>query len=105
MTRFTWIKWLFLSTLIAGSYPALAQPNPLQLADATSVINVEAVNINAADAGTLARALKGVGRVRAEAIVNYRETYGPFGSVEDLLDVKGIGQSVVDKNRDRIILK
>ncbi|MFT5481446.1 MAG: competence protein ComEA [Halieaceae bacterium] len=104
MTILTWIKWIFLSTLIASATPSLAQNPAVQIADATSVINVQAVNINVADAKTLSKALLGVGVVRANAIVNHRETYGPFSSVEDLRKVKGIGKSVVDKNRDRIIL-
>ncbi len=105
MTKLTWIKWIFLATLVTSAPLALSQHINLQLADATAVVNVEAVNINVADSGTLAKALLGVGKVRAEAIVHYRDTYGPFASLEDLRKVKGIGQSVVDKNRDRIILE
>ncbi len=63
------------------------------------------VNINKADAETLAQNLVGVGRSRAESIVRYRDTYGPFFSVDDLTEVKGVGQSIVDKNRDRITLE
>jgi len=56
-------------------------------------------------APTLAARLDGVGRSRAEAIVRYRDSFGPFVSVEDLLEVKGVGQSILDKNRDRITLE
>lgn len=57
------------------------------------------VDINAADAATLARELKGVGPSRAEAIVAYRKQHGPFKSVDELALVKGIGQKVIDDNR------
>ena len=63
------------------------------------------VNINSADADTLATALDGVGKNRAREIVRYREAYGPFYSVEDLLEVRGVGQSILNNNRERIILE
>lgn len=65
---------------------------------------VTAVNINKADAATMASALKGVGTSRAQEIVRYREAYGPFSSVDELAEVKGIGQSTLDDNRARITL-
>ena len=66
---------------------------------------VAAVNINKADAVSIASALKGVGNARAEEIVRYREAYGPFSSVDELADVKGIGKSTLDQNRARITLE
>ena len=62
------------------------------------------VNVNTADAETLAAELDGVGTVRAEAIVEYRKAHGPFGSVEDLASVKGIGEATVASNRENILL-
>ena len=62
------------------------------------------VNINVADAATLAAALNGVGLSRAEEIVRYREAYGPFSSVEELAEVKGIGEATLEKNRTVITL-
>lgn len=63
------------------------------------------VNINSADAETLVESLKGIGPAKAEAIIRYRETYGSFETVEELESVKGIGPSIVQKNRDQILLK
>lgn len=63
------------------------------------------VNINTADAPTLAEMLVGVGDSRARAIVDYRDANGPFTSADQLVQVKGIGEAVVDKNRDRIRVK
>jgi competence protein ComEA len=66
---------------------------------------VTRVNINTADAQTLAANLKGVGEARAQEIVRYRETYGPFASADELTEVKGIGKSTLDMNRDVITLE
>jgi|SRR5690606_14830674 len=63
------------------------------------------VNINTADAATLARELKGVGAKRAQAIVEYREKHGPFKSADELVLVKGIGQAAISKNRELILVE
>lgn len=60
----------------------------------------EPVNINTADASTLAERLNGIGQAKAEAIVAHRETNGPFKSVDQLAEVKGIGLKTVEKNRE-----
>lgn len=60
------------------------------------------VDINTADAGTLASAINGVGERKAQAIVEYRQTNGPFVSVDDLASVKGIGMNTVENNRDAL---
>lgn len=61
-----------------------------------------AVNINTADAATLAAGLNGIGIKKAEAIVAYREQKGKFTSADQLLEVKGIGKATLDKNREKI---
>jgi competence protein ComEA len=86
-------RYFFLSLCLCLSYPLLAEDK------------VERVNINTADAATLASALKGVGPSKAEAIIAYRQSYGPFESVDELTAVKGIGESLLNKNRDIIVLK
>ena len=63
------------------------------------------VDINSADAQTLAMELKGVGATKAKAIVSYREQNGPFKQVDDLLEVKGIGAGILEKNRGAIMVK
>jgi competence protein ComEA len=57
------------------------------------------VNINSADAQTIAKSLKGIGIVKAQAIVSYREKHGGFKSPDELQKVKGIGASLVERNR------
>lgn len=63
------------------------------------------VNINHADAQKLAQVLDGIGHSRAEEIVRYREAYGPFFAVEDLMEVRGIGEAILNNNRERIVLE
>jgi competence protein ComEA len=60
------------------------------------------VNINTADAATLAKELSGIGLKRAQAIVDYRQKHGPFKSAEELRLVKGIGPAALQKNRELI---
>lgn len=62
------------------------------------------VNINTADAQTIANALTGIGKKRAEAIVAYRTKNGPFKSVDDLSNIKGISKKVLEKNSGKILL-
>ena len=60
------------------------------------------VNINTADAKTLARELDGIGPAKAQAIVDYRQKNGTFKTADDLLKVEGIGAKVLEQNRDNI---
>ncbi|TVS18277.1 MAG: hypothetical protein EA417_03865 [Gammaproteobacteria bacterium] len=69
---------------------------------ANDVASEPTVNINQADAATLAEALHGVGLARAEAIVRYREANGGFMTPEELANVSGIGLATVDRNQARI---
>jgi competence protein ComEA len=57
------------------------------------------VNINTADAATLASELKGIGLKRAQSIIDYRVKHGPFKTADELSLVKGIGPAVIQKNR------
>ena len=62
------------------------------------------LDINKADAAAIAAALDGVGLVKAEEIIAYRTLYGNFHSVEELLEVPGIGAVTLEKNRQRIVI-
>jgi len=62
----------------------------------------EPLDINSADASTLAQGITGVGEAKAMAIVEYREAHGPFTSVDELSNIKGIGMKTIDKNRDKL---
>ena len=76
----------------------------LSLALTASAFAADKVNVNSADAATIAAALNGVGEAKAEAIVAYREEHGPFKSADQLAEVKGIGLKTVEKNRELIDL-
>jgi competence protein ComEA len=62
------------------------------------------VNVNSASAEEIAAGLDGVGMSKAQAIVSYRQANGKFQHADELVNVKGIGLSTVDKNRDYIRL-
>jgi competence protein ComEA len=62
------------------------------------------VNVNTADAKTIADSLSGIGLKKAEAIVDYRAKNGVFKSIEDLNQVSGIGSKTIEKNKADILL-
>jgi len=82
---------VILALLLACSQAVLALPEG-------------SVNVNTAQAQVLAEVLDGVGSAKAQAIIEYREQYGEFKSVEELLDVRGIGPRVLEANREKIAL-
>lgn len=53
------------------------------------------VNINTATLEEL-QTIKGIGKKKAEAILQYRKEHGPFRTKEDLLQVKGIGKKALE---------
>ncbi|MBQ9647937.1 MAG: helix-hairpin-helix domain-containing protein [Oscillospiraceae bacterium] len=61
------------------------------------------VDVNAATAEELQQ-LMGIGPVLAQAIVDYREEHGPFESIDELLEVSGIGETKLGNIRDDITL-
>jgi competence protein ComEA len=62
------------------------------------------VNINTADAATLAAELTGIGPALAEAIVKDRAEHGNFSTPEALARVKGVGDRIVAMNRANILV-
>lgn len=62
----------------------------------------EQVNVNEADAETIAMVLDGIGAARAQAIVQYREENGDFSSLQELIMVSGVGEQTVERNSARI---
>lgn len=70
-----------------------------------SVTAAETVNINTADVATLAAELSGVGPKLARRIVEFRERHGDFETVAALGDVKGVGEALLLKNVDKIVLE
>lgn len=72
------------------------------VASATTKTSTDAsqapLNINVADVVALQR-LQGIGAAKAQAIVDYRQSHGAFASVDELLEVKGIGKKLLQRNR------
>ncbi|PXF57373.1 MAG: DNA-binding protein [Deltaproteobacteria bacterium] len=60
-----------------------------------------AINLNTADKAAL-ESLSGIGPAKASAIIKYREENGSFKSVEELLNVKGIGPKMLDKIKEQV---
>ena len=64
-------------------------------------VTPQVININTATVADL-QMLKGVGRKKAQAIVDYRQKHGNFDDVEGLTEVKGIGLAILEQNRNLI---
>ena len=73
-------------------------------AEGSAKVAVTTVNINEADAETLAAVLDGIGLRRANDIIAYREAHGLFYSAEELSAVRGIGMTTVEKNAGKIVI-
>jgi len=106
----TYLSSLIFAFLTSLSVTTTAAPSikpeaPAPIATQMSKAEQSAkVNLNAADAETLRRDLFGIGAAKAKAIVAYRESNGPFTSVDELLEVKGVGKALLDKNRERLTI-
>ena len=61
------------------------------------------VNINTADAQKIADSLKMIGEKKAQSIIEYRVKNGQFKNVDDLKKVAGIGDKIIDKNKEDIL--
>lgn len=70
-----------------------------------SISSATPVNINSANAAEIAAALNGVGMSKAQAIVDHRATNGLFSNAEQLVAVRGIGNSILQKIKQDILLK
>jgi competence protein ComEA len=84
-------QFIIASALALGAVAAVQAAAPL--------------DINKASAEEIAETLQGIGLKRAQDIVAFRSQHGPFKSVEQLLDVKGVGEKVLEKNRANIRLQ
>lgn len=66
--------------------------------------NDDKVSINTGSAEELARVMNGVGLKKAQAIISYREEFGPFKSLDDLRQVPGMGGALVERNLSHLML-
>ncbi len=82
---------------VQSAYNYLLQQEKLELQARTQM----GVNINRANEGELT-SLNGIGSSKAQAIILYREMFGPFKTIDELAKVKGIGAKTIEKNRARL---
>ncbi|MEG1112546.1 MAG: ComEA family DNA-binding protein [Hafnia sp.] len=106
------LTYLLLPLFVGLSFSLNAAPGvPAEGLTATHAVNSQPqsqlakLNLNIADAQTLQTELSGIGKAKAEAIVAYRETHGSFASVDELLEIKGIGNALFERNRERLIVE
>ena len=88
--------------LCAVPLTSMAEAAPSEVS--ASEVMAAKVNINTADAQALAASLNGVGLKKAEAVIAWRQVNGEFTTVDQLMDVKGIGRSILEKNREKLTL-
>lgn len=92
-------------TVLLCCYGNMAFSDDTPEGSAKAAVSGTTVNINEADAETLASVLDGIGLRRANDIVAYREAHGLFYSAEELSAVRGIGRATVEKNTGKITVK
>ncbi|AZL84226.1 ComEA family DNA-binding protein [Aliivibrio salmonicida] len=85
---------LFTSGVISASEKAIDKHEGIEIV----------VNINKADIEELDTLLIGVGESKAQAIIDYRNENGKFTTINELANVKGIGEKLIEKNKNRIKL-
>ena len=91
---------LFFCVAVACSTAVIAADNTID-----EGVSHQLVDINSADAETIAANMDGVGLVKAQAIVAFREQLvGSFKTLEQLLEVKGIGEETLEKNRHKLTI-
>jgi competence protein ComEA len=83
------------------AFAADTSPSKTPTAKVEAPMVQEAININTADVKELSK-LHGIGEKKAEAIIAWRKENGNFSTVDQLLEVKGIGEATLAKNRDNI---
>ncbi|CAM4017149.1 hypothetical protein CCOS865_01703 [Pseudomonas reidholzensis] len=107
--RNTVLSYLLLPLFASLSFSlsaAPANPAPESMPMVSEMRSQQSMlNLNTADAAMLQQSLNGIGKAKAEAIVAYREANGPFTSVDELLEIKGIGNALLERNRDKLMVE
>jgi len=95
-TAFTVRRYALLFALITSLIAVLTAPVSVVAQSAVAIVDglvtSPLLNINTADADTIATVLAGIGAVKAQAIVDYRDAQGGFVHIDELQDVPGIGE-------------
>ena len=116
-----WETYLFITALVAEltgaplawgqqvmpkptvpAMPTAPTPSPQAVNAPVAALTTGAkVNVNVADEAGL-MSVKGIGKAKAKAIIEYRQKNGPFKSIDDLTKVKGIKGKTLEKFKDRL---
>jgi competence protein ComEA len=100
---------VLVAALVFTSSPVIAQPSSPQGAAGratkpavtATVVSTEVVNVNTATVAQIA-SLPGIGPKTAELVVEYRTKNGPFKKIEEVMNVRGIGEKSFLKIKDRL---
>ena len=96
------MKNIIFATVVASlsfiSYSSIANDEPEITKAINQVVIQQPIDVNQASIEQLIR-LKGIGKKKAQAIIDYRMENGSFISIEDLMNVKGIGERFIENNR------
>ncbi len=84
-----------------GCTPDVSEPTADDLPEGVDLGQESRIDLNSASAEEL-QALPGIGEVKANAIVAYRRDVGPFSSVEEVVEVRGIGPATLDAIADLV---
>lgn len=93
------IALLFVATAVS------AQSDRPEKFDTMAMVAPPPININTATAEQLAEALNGIGAAKAAEIIAYRTQHGAFGSVDELLNINGIGRKTLERNRAQLVAR
>lgn len=92
----------FFTLGLASTLSIASETSPNSTAPAKVLVAIEqGININTADVTELTK-LKGIGVKKAEAIIAWRTEHGGFKSVDQLIEVKGIGEATLMLNRENL---
>ena len=90
---------VLVAALLVISAPLLAQRAAKP--PAAAAVSTEVVNLNSATAAQIA-ALPGIGPKTADLVVQYRTKNGPFKKIEEIMNVRGVGEKSFLKIKDRL---
>ena len=79
----------------------LSQTSTQEIAGTATENQTDKININTADAAELDK-IPGIGPARAADIITYRESHGGFKSIEEIKNIKGIGDKTFESMKDLI---
>ncbi len=89
--------------LVSSAQSNDAKPTAQKALSNPSLTISDKINVNTAPMHQLVK-LKGIGKAKATAIIDYRSEHGKFESIEALAKVPGIGQRLIEQNRALISL-